>query len=61
MNSWSILFQPIEKIKNKYRYLMTIRGTGMKTMREAVRILALHRPVPKGVEVAVDVDAQNLM
>ena len=52
---------PIEKIKNKYRYLMTIRGTGMKTMREAVRILALHRPVPKGVEVAVDVDAQNLM
>ena len=52
---------PIEKIKNKYRYLMTIRGTGLKTIREAVRVLALHRPLPKGIDVAVDVDAQFLM
>ena len=52
---------PIEKIKNKYRYLMTVRGTGLKTIREAIRVLALHRPHPKGIDVAVDVDAQYLM
>ena len=51
----------IEKIKNKYRYLMTVRGTGLKTIREAIRILALHRIPPAGVSVAVDVDAQDLM
>ena len=52
---------PIERIKNKYRYLMTIRGTGLKTIREAIRVLALHRPHPKGIDIAVDVDAQYLM
>ena len=52
---------PIEKIKNKYRYLMTVRGTGLKTIREAIRVLALHRIHPKGIDVAVDVDAQYLM
>lgn len=52
---------PIEKIKNKYRYLMTVRGTGLKTIREAIRILALHRIHPKGIDIAVDVDAQYLM
>ena len=52
---------PIEKIKNKYRYLMTVRGTGLKTIREAIRVLALHRPHPKGIDIAVDVDAQYLM
>ena len=52
---------PIEKIRNQYRYLMTIRGRRLKTIREAVRILALHRTPPAGVSVAVDVDAQDLM
>lgn len=52
---------PIEKIKNKYRYIMTIRGTGLKTIREAIRVLALHRPHPKNIDIAVDVDAQYLM
>ncbi|MCI5779360.1 MAG: primosomal protein N' [Lentisphaeria bacterium] len=52
---------PIEKIRNQYRYLMTIRGRKLKTIREAVRILALHRTPPAGVSVAVDVDAQDLM
>ena len=52
---------PIEKIKNKYRYLMTVRGTGLKTIREAIRILALHSNPPNGVSIAVDVDAQHLM
>ena len=52
---------PIERIKNKFRYLMTIRGTGLKTIKEAVRILALHRRLPRGIDVAVDVDAQYLM
>ena len=40
---------------------LTIRGTGLKTIREAVRVLALHRPLPKNIDVAVDVDAQYLM
>ena len=52
---------PIEKIKNKFRYMMTIRGNGLKLIREAVRVLALHRPIPRGIDVAVDVDAQDLM
>ena len=52
---------PIEKIKNKFRYLMTVRGNGLKIIREAIRVLALHRPHPKGIDIAVDVDAQYLM
>lgn len=52
---------PVEKIRNQYRYLMTVRGTGLKTIREAIRILALHHTPPAGISVAVDVDAQHLM
>ena len=52
---------PVEKIRNQYRYMMIVRGTGLKNIREAIRILALHHPVPNGVSVAIDVDAQNLM
>ncbi len=52
---------PIEKIRNQYRYLMLVRGSGLKTIREAIRVLALHRTPPAGVSVAVDVDAQDLM
>jgi len=52
---------PIEKIRNQYRYLMLVRGTQLKTIREAIRILALHRIPPAGISVAVDVDAQDLM
>ena len=52
---------PIEKIKNKYRYLMSIRGVGLKNIREAIRVLALHREIPNGIDIAVDVDPQSLM
>ena len=52
---------PIEKIRNQYRYLMLVRGKQLKTIREAIRILALHRIPPAGISVAVDVDAQDLM
>ena len=52
---------PIEKIRNQYRYMMLIRGNKLKNIREAIRIMALHRTPPAGVMVAVDVDAQNLM
>ena len=52
---------PVEKIRNQFRYMMIVRGTGLKNIREAIRILALHHPVPNGISVAVDVDAQNLM
>jgi len=52
---------PVEKIRNQFRYMMTVRGNGLKTIREAIRILALHHTPPNGVSVAVDVDAQHLM
>ena len=52
---------PVEKIRNQFRYLMTVRGTGLKKIREAIRILALHHLPPSGISVAVDVDAQSLM
>ena len=52
---------PVEKIRNQYRYMMLIRGNGLKNIREAIRVLALHHAPPNGVSVAVDVDAQSLM
>lgn len=52
---------PIERIKGKYRYVSTIKGTKLKVLRQALRILALHRTPPKGVEMYVDVDAQSIM
>ncbi|MBE6358084.1 MAG: primosomal protein N' [Lentisphaerae bacterium] len=52
---------PVEKIRNQFRYMMVVRGTGLKTIREAIRVLALHHTPPAGVTVAVDVDAQHLM
>lgn len=52
---------PVERIKGKYRYMLTICGTRLKTLRQALRVIALHRQPPKGVEIYVDVDAQSLM
>ena len=52
---------PIERIKGKYRYLALIRGEGLALVRQAVRVLALHRTPPKGLEFYVDVDPQSLL
>ena len=52
---------PIERIKGKFRYMLVIRGSRLKLLRQALRVLALHRQPPKGVEVYVDVDAQSLL
>lgn len=52
---------PVEKIRNQYRYMMTVRGNGLKIIREAIRVLTLHRTPPPGISVSVDVDAQHLM
>ncbi|MCQ2380051.1 MAG: primosomal protein N' [Victivallaceae bacterium] len=52
---------PIERMKGKYRYVISVRGNGLATMRKAIRTLALHGAPPSGVEVAVDVDPQNMM
>ncbi len=52
---------PIERIKGKFRYMLVIRGRKLKVLKQALRVLALHRPVPKGVDVYVDVDAQSLL
>ena len=52
---------PIERVKGKYRYLALIRGEALALVRKAVRVLALHRRPPKGIEFYVDVDAQSLL
>lgn len=52
---------PIERIKGKFRYMLVIRGRKLKLMKQALRILALHRPIPKGIDVYVDVDAQSML
>lgn len=52
---------PIERIKGKFRYMLVIRGRRLKLLKQALRVLALHRPVPKGIDVYVDVDAQSLL
>ena len=41
--------------------MLLIRGKRMKLFRQALRGLTLHRPVPRGIEVYADVDAQSLL
>ena len=52
---------PIERIKGKFRYLMTLRGRNLNRLRQALRELVLHRTPPDGIEVVADVDAQSLL
>ena len=52
---------PIARIKGKFRYLLTIRGEGLKVMRQALKVLAFHRKHPGDIEVAIDVDPQSLI
>lgn len=52
---------PIERIKGKFRYMLLIRGNKLKLLRQALRVLVLHRRPPEGVEVYADVDAQSLL
>ena len=52
---------PIERIKGKFRYQILIKGNKLKTLREAVRILVLHRTPPGKVEFYADVDPQSLL
>ena len=52
---------PIERIKGKYRYMIILRGSKLKKLREAIRELILHGNTPRNLEVYADVDAQSLM
>ena len=52
---------PISRIKAKYRYMLVIQGNKLKVMRQAIRVLTLHRTPPAGVELYADVDAQALL
>lgn len=52
---------PIERIKGKFRYQILIKGNKLKTLREAVRILILHRNAPANIEFYADVDPQSLL
>ena len=52
---------PIERIKGKFRYQILVKGNKLKTLREAVRVLVLHRTAPRNVEFYADVDPQSLL
>ena len=52
---------PIERIKGKYRYMIAIRGDGLKGIRGKLRELALRRHANGKVEVYVDVDPQSFL
>ena len=52
---------PVERAKGKYRYQIVIKGNKMKTLREAVRTLALHHTAPAGIDFYADVDPQSLL
>ncbi|MBO5762327.1 MAG: hypothetical protein J6R85_00490, partial [Lentisphaeria bacterium] len=52
---------PVERIKGKYRYLTQVYGNALGMIRRRLREMILHEPIPKGVEVAADVDALSLM
>ncbi len=52
---------PIERIKGKFRYMLIIRGRKLRILRQALRVLVLHRTPPAGIEVYADVDAQSLL
>ena len=52
---------PVERIKGKYRYMIAIRGEGLKNIRAKLRELALRRHANGKVELYVDVDPQSFM
>ena len=52
---------PIARIKGKFRYMLTIRGEGLKLIRQALKVLTFHRKHPGDIEVAIDVDPQSLL
>ena len=52
---------PIERIKGKYRFMLVIRGTGLRNIRLKIRDMLLREPIPRGVDAFVDVDAQALL
>ena len=52
---------PIERIKGKFRYQILIKGNKLKTLREAVRVLILHRTPPPNIDFYADVDPQSLL
>jgi primosomal protein N' (replication factor Y) len=52
---------PIAQVNGRYRYIVSIRGERLSLLRQALRILALHRKAPRGVEFFIDVDAQSLL
>ena len=51
----------LERVKGKYRFQILIKGQKLQTIRQAVRVLALHREPPRGVEFFVDADPQSLL
>jgi len=51
---------PLARIKGKYRYVATFRGTNLAPLRRALRAVVLRRNAFPGVELYVDVDALSL-
>ncbi|MFA6713925.1 MAG: primosomal protein N' [Victivallaceae bacterium] len=52
---------PIERIKDKYRYLIIFRGSRMKTLHQHLRRMVLNSKPVKGLDIYIDVDAYSLL
>ena len=52
---------PIQKIKNRFRYCLIIRGPVDASIRKTISEMVLRSPKPKNVDIYADVDALNLM
>ena len=51
---------PIERIKGKYRYILTLRGEITAALRKELKILCLHTKHPKNLDLHVDMDALTM-
>ena len=50
---------PLEKMKNNWRYQITLRGAKVALISETIRRAILAIPPPSAVQIAIDVDAVN--
>jgi len=52
---------PLAKAKGLYRYQVLLRAAAVRNMSRSLRDVMRCKPLPKGVSLAVDIDALNIM